>query len=131
MIHRSATQKFVTLSVTEAESAAGVMVAQDMLYTYQMLTSMGLQVELPMVLEMDNKGAVDLANNWSVGGRTRHVDVRNYFLRELKDEGVLCIKHISGVDNEADIFTKNTPGPVFEKHIRKFVGDDKYMTGGE
>ena len=34
VIHRSATQKFVTLSVTEAESDAGVMVAQDMLYTY-------------------------------------------------------------------------------------------------
>jgi hypothetical protein len=60
VIYRSATQKFVTLSVTVAESAAGVMVAQDMLYTYQMLTSMGLQVKLPMVLEMDNKGAVDL-----------------------------------------------------------------------
>jgi len=88
---------------------------------------MGLQVELPMVLEMDNKGAVDLANNWSVGGRTRHVDVRNYFLRELKDEGVLSIKHVSGEDNEADIFTKNTSGPVFEKHIHKFVGDNEYM----
>jgi hypothetical protein len=24
---------------------------------------------------MDNKGAVDLANSWSVGGLTRHVDV--------------------------------------------------------
>ena len=131
VIHRSATQKFVTLSVTEAESAAGVMVAQDMLYTYRMLTSMGLQVEMPMVLEMDNKGAVDLANNWSVGGRTRHVDVRNYFLRELKDEGVLSIKHVSGEDNEADIFTKNTSGPVFEKHIRKFVGDDEYMVSEE
>ena len=131
MIHRSATQKFVTLSVTEAESAAGVMVAQDMLYTYRMLTSMGLQVELPMVLEMDNKGAVDLANNWSVGGRTRHVDVRNYFLRELKDEGVLSIKHVSGEDNEADIFTKNTSGPVFEKHIWKFVGEDEYMVDKE
>ena len=84
-----------------------------------------------MVLEMDNKGAVDLANNWSVGGRTRHVDVRNYFLRELKDEGVLSIKHVSGEDNEADIFTKNTSGPVFEKHIRKFVGDDEYMVSEE
>ena len=85
MILRSATQKFVTLSVTEAESPAGVMVAQDMLYTFRLLKLMGSEVELPMVLEMDNKGAVDLANNWSVGGRTRHMDVRNYFLRELKD----------------------------------------------
>ena len=30
----SSTQKFVTLSVMEAESAAGVMIAQDMLYVY-------------------------------------------------------------------------------------------------
>ena len=51
----------------------------------------------------------------------------NHFLRELKDKGVLIIKHVAGEDNEADIFTKNTSGPVFEKHIRKFVGDDKYM----
>ncbi len=41
---RSATQKFVTLSVTEAEGAAGVMVAQDMMYTYQVLLSMELEV---------------------------------------------------------------------------------------
>ena len=89
---RSSTQKFVTLSVTKAESAAEVMVAQDMLYVYRLLQSIGLKVKLPMLLEMDNKRAVDLANNWSVGGRTRHVDVRNHFLRELKDEGLLVIK---------------------------------------
>ena len=88
---------------------------------------MGLQVKLPMMLEMDNKGAVDLVNNWSLGGRTWHADVRNYFLRELKDEGVLIIKHVASEDNEVDMFTKNTSGPVFEKHIRKFVGYDKYM----
>ena len=84
-------------------------------------------VELPMILEMDNKGGVDLANNYSVGGRTRHVEVRQYFLRELKDQGLLVIRHLPGNDNDADIFTKNTAGPVFLKHIRHFVGEDKYM----
>ena len=63
-------QKFVTLSVTEAEGASGVTTAQDMMYIYCTLMSVGLSVELPMVLEMDNPGAVYLANNWSVGGRT-------------------------------------------------------------
>ena len=122
---RSSTQKFVTLSITEAESAAGVMVAQDMLYIYRLLGSIGLSVELPMLLETDNKGAVDLANNWSVGGQTHHVDVRNHFLRELKDEGLIMVKHISGDENEADIFTKNTS--ALNRHIPKFVGVDKYM----
>ena len=126
---RSLTQKTVTLSVTEAESAAGVMVAQDMLHIMRLLISLGLKVKLPMVLEMDNQGAVDLANNWSVGGRTRHVDVRNYFLRDLKDEGTLVIRHVPGDDNDADIFTKNVTAAIHERHIPKFVGIDEYMGG--
>ena len=39
---KSATQKCVTLSVTEAEGGAGVLIAQDMLYVYRIVTSMGL-----------------------------------------------------------------------------------------
>ena len=124
---RSATQKFVTLSVTEAEIAAGVMVAQDMLYIYRLMESLELEIELPMVLEMDNSGAVDIANSWSVGGRTRHVDVRNYFLRELKDQGLLVIRHISGESNDADIFTKNVTSAIFDRHIPLYVGHDEYL----
>ena len=37
------------------------------------------------------------------------------------------IKHVSGEDNDLDILTKNTTGPIFEKHIPMFVRDDKYM----
>ena len=81
-----------------------------------------------MVLEMDNRGAVDLANNWSVGGRTRHIDVKNYFLRELKDQGILVVKHVAGDSNDADIFTKNTTTGVFERHLPKFVGEDEYYS---
>ena len=99
---QSATQKFVTLSVTEAESAAGVMIAQDMLYIYRLLQSLELEVKLPMVLEMDNKGAVDLANNWSMGGRRHHVDMCNYSLRELKEQGLLIIKHVPGELNDVE-----------------------------
>jgi hypothetical protein len=76
----SITQKFMMLSVTEAKIAAGVTVAQDMLYVYQLLESLELEAELPMILEMDNSGAVDIVNSWSMGGGMCHVDVRNNFL---------------------------------------------------
>jgi hypothetical protein len=103
-----------------------------MLFVYNILKSLGLKVQLPsMVLEMDNKGAVDLANSWSVGGRTRHVDVRMYFLRELKDDGLLIIRHISGDDNDTDIFTKYTTAAVFNKHVVNFIGNDEYVQDGE
>jgi hypothetical protein len=76
----SAMQKIDTLLVTEAKIAVGVMVVHDMLYVYHLLESLDLSVKMPMVLEMDKSGAVDIANSWSVGDRTRHVDIHNYYL---------------------------------------------------
>ena len=80
-----------------------------------------------MILEMDNKGAVDRANNWSIGGRTRHVDVRQCFLWEIKESKVMDIRWIKGSENNTDVFTKNLDGPDFEKCIRTLVGQDVYM----
>ena len=66
-------QKTVALSIMEAELMSSVSCAQDMLYAKQIVESLELKVKFPMFLEVDNKGIVDLINNWSVGGRTRHV----------------------------------------------------------
>jgi hypothetical protein len=79
-----------------------------------------------MLVEIDNSnsGARDLANSWSVGGRTRHVDVHMFFLRELKEDGLLSFKHVSGMKNESDIFTKNVDATTLHKHAAKFCGED-------
>ena len=79
-----------------------------------------------MKLEIDNKGAIDLANNWSIGGRMRHVEVWQYFLCNLKEQGIIKTSWCSGNENKADIFTKNLPGPPFKKHTTKFCREDQY-----
>jgi Reverse transcriptase (RNA-dependent DNA polymerase)/Zinc knuckle len=131
---KSKMQQHVTLSVTEAELAAGVECAQDMIFTMRLIESIGLKVKLPMLLEMDNKGAVDLANNWSIGGRTRHVETRMYFLRDLKEAGIVKIQWRPTDKNDVDIFTKNADGPTFMKHLTSFVSDkvfEKVNDGSE
>ena len=85
----------------------GTECAQDMLYVMQILESIGLSVEKPMTLEVDNKGAVDIANNWSVGGRTRHIETRYYLLRKLKEQGVINTVWKRGLDMPSDLLTKN------------------------
>ena len=80
-----------------------------------------------MIISSDNKGAVDLANGHQVGGGTKHIDVRTFFIRELKEQGILAIKWIPSTENEADIHTKNTGESVFREHLPKFVGLDEYM----
>ncbi len=75
-MHRSVTQKTVALLSCKAELNAAVLCAQDMMYQKNTLESIGLKVELPMILEMDNKGAGNLVNSFSFGGRTRHIDIK-------------------------------------------------------
>jgi hypothetical protein len=127
VVAKSNGQKSVTLSTAESELSAGTSCAQEMLYVMRVMESIGLKVKKPMILEMDSKAAVDLANNWSVGGRTRHIEVKQYFLRELKEEDILLAVWISGATMSSDIFTKNVERTLFEKHTKVYCGDDEYM----
>ena len=111
----------VALSTTEAELYAATLTAQDMMFVYHILTNMQLKVKLPMILECDNKGAVDLANNWSVGGRTRHMDVKQNFLRELKAAGFIEVKWRSGDEMIPDMHTKNLPKALFDRYSAELV----------
>ena len=101
-----------------------------MLYVKNALESIEIKVQLP-TLEMDNQAAVNFPNNCSVGGRTRHIDVRQCFLRELKEAGTLLVKWIPGLLNEANIFTKNLPGPMYENFSRALTGKDEYIPATE
>ena len=70
----------IVLSTTEAELNAAVLTAMDMMLGYYIMRQLKLTVELPMKLYADNQGAVQLANNWSVGGRLRHVGTKTNYL---------------------------------------------------
>ncbi len=64
-----------------------------------------------------------------MGGRTKHVEVKQYFVRDLKDAGIIKVKGRAGEEMTADVLTKNLPIRLFEKHAETFCGDDKYMSG--
>ena len=60
-------QKTTTLSVTESETVSDVTCAQDMMCAKNFIDSIGLEVELLMILEIDNMGTVDMAQNFRQG----------------------------------------------------------------
>ena len=126
---KSAMQKIIALSVTEAELIALVQCVQEMFFVKKVLESMSLSVELPMKVECDNKGAVDLVNGHSISGNTKHIDVRILHVRDYKGKGIIEVKWIPTDNNEADLNTKNTIGVIFERHLPRYVGNDEYMEG--
>ena len=42
----------------------------------------------------DNLGAIYLVKNQHVGARTKHIDVRAHFIRELEDQGYLMVHFV-------------------------------------
>lgn len=75
----------------------------------------------PVVLYIDNKSAIDLAKNSVFHGRSKHINVRYHFIRECLECGEICIKHVSGEEQRADILTKALSTARFEK-MRKLLG---------
>jgi hypothetical protein len=82
---------------------------------------------MPMTLKVDNKGAKDFINCWSVRGRTCHINVCYLFLHKAKEKNLVKIKWISSKINPSDLFTKNLNNELFKRHSTVFVRNDDVM----
>ena len=70
---KSKMQQCITLNSTEVEYVGASQTAQQMLFAQRILESLGLKVKMPMILEVNNMGVIDLANNWSSSARIKHI----------------------------------------------------------
>ena len=54
----------------------------------------------------DSQSAIHLAKNQVYHARTKHIDVRYHFMREIIEEGGVLVQKIKTDDNPADMLTK-------------------------
>ena len=118
---RSKAQKLVTLSSSEAEYVALTDCVQELIFVRNLLYSIQVKYGETIVVHVDNMGAIFIANNFSATGRTKHIDTRLHFVRELVEDGTITIKYVRSMDNVADIFTKNVDGATFHRLQKRFV----------
>ena len=64
----------------------------------------------------DNEGAKAMAENSLSSGRSKHIDVRWHFLRDLVESGDAKIVHVASEWQHADVLTKALPAIRFKKH---------------
>ena len=108
-------QKTVTLSSCEAEYVALAEVSKEVIFIIHILEFMEVEVSFPINIEVDNKGAIFIAQNASVK-RTRHISTRYHVIRELIRDGTIFVRFVTTDKNLADIFTKNTNQLTFDCH---------------
>lgn len=123
---KSKQQGGVCLSSSEAEYYAMSEAATEMIFVKNILEFLEEDVKMPMVLEADNQGAIFLANNTSSGSRTKHIDTRVHFVRDLvqAEDQTLQVKYVNTNDNGSDTFTKNTDNGTFWKHTSVYMIDE-------
>ena len=64
----------------------------------------------------DNAGAIFLVKNQKAGSRTKHIDVRYHYGRELYGEKKVLPAYVNTLFNYADGLTKNQPEKLFSDH---------------
>jgi hypothetical protein len=63
----------------------------------------------------DNESSIKSAYNPCEHSRTKHIDIRHYFLRDHAIKGNIVISHVGTNDQLANIFTKPLDEPKFRE----------------
>ena len=85
-----------------------------------MLGELGAGCPGAVKLSVDNTGARNLAYNPEHHERTKHIDRRHFYIRELVEAGRITVPFVRSADNIADFFTKPlapTPFVAFRTRI--------------
>lgn len=109
-------QDIVALSSCEAEFIASTFCPQEILFVQQLMTKIKTTDDIATLFG-ENNGAIFISRHSHVGPRTKHIDVRYHFIRELILNGKLIqYKKVKGEDNPSDIMTKNMTEKRQEMH---------------
>jgi hypothetical protein len=116
-------QKLNTKSSTEAELVGADDVMPQMLWTLYFLEAQGYKIN-NNVLYQDNKSAILLESNGrgSSGKRTRHINVRYFFIADRVKSGEIQITHCPTGIMVADYFTKPLQGLLFRQLRNMIMG---------
>ncbi|KAL4034960.1 hypothetical protein IC575_003634 [Cucumis melo] len=106
-------QNYVSLSTAEAEYMAAGSGCTQLIWMENMLLEYGFDQDT-MTLYCDNMSAIDISKNPIQHSRTKHIDIRHHFIRELVEDKVIKFDHIRSNLQLADIFTKPLDASSFE-----------------
>ncbi|CAN0872391.1 Retrovirus-related Pol polyprotein from transposon TNT 1-94, partial [Linum grandiflorum] len=110
---QSKLQKCVALSTTETEYITDVEAGKEFLWLKRFLQELGLE-QSEYVVFCDSQSVIDLSRNTMYHSRTKYIDVRYHWLRDVIEEKMMKLKKVHTDKNCADVLTKVVPGSKVE-----------------
>ena len=82
-----------------------------------LLASAGAAVDL----FTDSMGVVAMARSSALSSATRHIEVADFYVRELVARSIVTVSHVPSGEMLADVLTKALPSPKFGVMVSHMV----------
>ena len=115
ILWKSGKQSTVALSSAESELNAAMDCTTDIVWCRNMLDFLGFSQKSPTQLFMDNTSAIQIAKNGNATKRSRHFNVKSFFVHEQITLENVAPVYMKTDELPADMLTKALPGPQLRK----------------
>ena len=120
-------QTVVALSSMEAEYIALSSSTQEGIWLRNLLTSISFPPNDPTTIKQDNQATITFSETNKISQRSKHIDVRHYFVKQAIEESQIMLEYIPSREKLADIFTKPLGKEQFE-YLRPKLGVTQRQT---
>ena len=110
----------MSLSTAEAEYIAAGSCCSQLLWMKKVLTDYEISQDT-MIVYCDNSSAIDISKNHVQHSKTKHIEIRYHFIRDLVERKIMCLEYIPTERQNANIFTKPLVRSKFET-LRQVIG---------
>jgi hypothetical protein len=117
---KSKKQPIVSLSSAESELIALTSAAKEAIWFNRLIKEVTGKDQPFQMLE-DNQSTIKFCKNFKLSERTKHIEVRYYFVKEKLEKKELSINYCPTEEMTADILTKPLNSIAFARH-RKGLG---------
>ena len=107
-------QTVVALSSMEAEYIALSSSTQEGIWLRNLLTSISFPPNDPTTIKQDNQATITFSETNKISQRSKHIDVRHYFVKQAIEDSQIMLEYIPSKENLEDIFTKLLGKEQFE-----------------
>ena len=122
-------QPIVSLSTVEVEYVTATAAACQTIWMRRMLRDLRHDQEGTTIIFCDNTQAIALSKNSVFQKRTKHIDAKYHFIRELINNDEIVLQHCTSQGQFVDVFTKPLAGEIFvylRNYLRIVNGDNCY-----
>ena len=114
---KSQRQKTVAMSSTEAEYMALFAATQEVIWLRRLLKEVKIEKLKPTIVFQDNKSTIMLAKNPTQHSRTKHINTKYHFVREMVKNEEIEVVYKCTEDMIADVLTKAVSKVKLRKHM--------------